>query len=334
VVISGIPAGSQVAAVSRSEQPYLARLRASGDALEFGVADLALDAAGARQVYANAQVSLTPELAAELAERTEGWPAGLALAALIAKESHGQEQTVTGDDRYVADYLYREALIRQPGDIQRFLRRTAVLDQLSGPVCDAVLGSSGAARQLRRLEACGLFVIPLDRRREWYRYHALFREFLLGELRRAEPEIVVTLHQRAADWYEASGSVSLGLRLQLARVYLALADVATARQLLREIDDILIRRPALGFLVGEVEEFRVLADKAATGAAGSSPLTPAELRLVPYLQTHLTANGIAERLFVSSHTVKSEIKSIYRKLGVSSRNEAVQRALAIGLLGD
>ena len=271
VVISGIPAGSQVAAASRSEQPYLARLRASGDALEFGVTDLALDAAGARQVYANAQVSLTPELAAELAERTEGWPAGLYLAALIAKESHGQEQTVTGDDRYVADYLYREALIRQPGDIQRFLRRTAVLDQLSGPVCDAVLGSSGAARQLRRLEACGLFVIPLDRRREWYRYHALFREFLLGELRRAEPEIIVTLHQRAADWYEASGSVSLGLRLQLARVYLALADVATARQLLREIDDILIHRPALGFLVGEVEEFRVLADKAATGRRARHP---------------------------------------------------------------
>ena len=106
-----------------------------------------------------------------MTERTEGWPVGLYLAAVIAKESHGQARTVTGDDRYVADYLYREALIRQPEDIQRFLRRTAVLDQLCGPLCDAVLGSSGAAGQLRRLEASSLFLIPLDRRRQWYRYH-------------------------------------------------------------------------------------------------------------------------------------------------------------------
>ncbi len=128
--------------------------------------------------------------------------------------------------------------------------------------------------------------------------------------------------------------VAVRLRLQLAKVYLALADPATARQLLREIDDILTHRPALGALTGEVEEFRrVLASTATTEAAGRLPLTPAELRLLPYLQTHLTANGIAERLFVSSHTVKAEIKSIYRKLGVSSRHDAVQKATAIGLLG-
>ncbi|HYA53593.1 MAG TPA: LuxR C-terminal-related transcriptional regulator, partial [Streptosporangiaceae bacterium] len=124
------------------------------------------------------------------------------------------------------------------------------------------------------------------------------------------------------------------LRLQLAKVYLALADVATARQLLREIDDILRQRPVLGALIDEVKEFRcVLVAGATTGVAGRSPLTPAELRLLPYLQTHLTAERIAERLFVSSWTVKTQVKSIYRKLGVSSRNEAVQHATAIGLLG-
>ena len=99
----------------------------------------------------------------------------------------------------MADYLYREALTQAPEDRQRFVRRTAVLDQLSGPLCDAVLGSSGAAGELRRMEATSQFVISLDRRRQWYRYHALFREFLLGELGCTEPEVIMTLRQRAAD---------------------------------------------------------------------------------------------------------------------------------------
>ena len=106
---------------------------------------MALDAAGARRIFANTQISLTHEQAAAVTERTEGWPAGLSLAALIAKGGNGQERTVTGDDRYVADYLSREAMIPQPEDMQRFLRCTAVLDRLCGPLCDAILGSSAGA---------------------------------------------------------------------------------------------------------------------------------------------------------------------------------------------
>jgi LuxR family maltose regulon positive regulatory protein len=117
-------------------------------------------------------------------------------------------------------------------------------------------------------------------------------------------------------------------------VYLALADLATARQLLLEINDILTHRPALGALAGEIEEYRrVLASSATAPATGNLPLTPAELRLLPYLQTHLSAGGIAQRLFVSQNTVRTHMYSIYRKLGVSSRDEAVQAATAIGLLG-
>jgi len=128
--------------------------------------------------------------------------------------------------------------------------------------------------------------------------------------------------------------LAVRLRLHLAKTYHAIADPGTARQLLREIDDILIHRPALGSLIEEVDEFRRAAtSSAASGATGPLPLTPAELRLLPYLQTHLTADMIAKRLFISSHTVKTEIKAIYRKLGVSSRNDAVQKATAIGLLG-
>ena len=122
------------------------------------------------------------------------------------------------------------------------------------------------------------------------------------------------------------------LRLQLATVYLALTEQATVRQLLREIDEIASHRPALGTLIDEVQDFRDgLASRAAPN--GVVPLTPAELRVLPYLPTHLTADKIAERLFLSGHTVKTEIKAVYRKLGVSSRNDAVQRATEIGLLG-
>ena len=215
VVISGIPRGSQFVAASRSEQPHLPRLRVARDALELRASDLAMDAGGAETIFAEARISLTHELATVVTERTEGWPAGLYLAAMIARDSTGQALTVSGDDRYVADYLYRESLMQLPERTQRFLRRTAVLDQLSGPLCDALLGERGGQGRLRDLEASSLFLIPLDRQREWYRYHALFREFLLGELRRVESDNVTKLHLRAADWYQANGSPAMALEYLL-----------------------------------------------------------------------------------------------------------------------
>jgi LuxR family maltose regulon positive regulatory protein len=128
--------------------------------------------------------------------------------------------------------------------------------------------------------------------------------------------------------------LAVRLRLQLAKVYWAIADYSAARHLLREIDDIVLHRPALGALGQEVAEFRrIVTSNAQGGPAGGSPLTPAELRLLPYLQTHLTMGEIGERLFVSRNTVSSQVTSIYRKLGVSSRNDAVTQATTIGLLG-
>lgn len=587
VVISGIPPGSQFVAASRFEQPHLPRLRVSGDVLELRTSDLALDAVGAAQIFADAQVSLTPELAATVTERTEGWPVGIRLAAMIAHDGADGELAVAGDDRYVADYLYREALVHLPERLQRFLRFTAVLDQLCAPLCDALLGESGAQEQLRQLEAANLFLVALDRRREWYRYHALFREFLLGELLRVEPDTIMKLHLRAAEWYEANWSSTMALehllstterdrcvelttelvlqtyqagqlstvqrwlselgdpaisghpplavlagwiavltgqtteaqrwasvveaasydlvpldgtasfdsaramfravmcpagpeqmladagfavaqelpwspwrdtalwlcaeahllagdadraaalfaesatsaeamsnadslvlsesqlallamdrgrwvaaaahvdralaaiddhrmhdyatsvltfaaaarlavhrgdreeadrrltqamrarpsctfvlpllavrvRLQLAKVYLSVGVATTARHLLKEIDDVLLHRPELGALGAEVDEFRRILTSSAVGATGGTPLSPAELRLLPYLQTHLTIREIGERLYLSRNTVSSEIGSIYRKFGVSSRSEAVRHATAVGLLG-
>jgi LuxR family maltose regulon positive regulatory protein len=124
-------------------------------------------------------------------------------------------------------------------------------------------------------------------------------------------------------------------RVQLAKIYSMRSDQVAARHLMREVDELLLHRPALGALVDQVAEVRqTVAANAQVGPGGAAPLTTAELRLLPYLQTHLTIGEIGERLFISRNTVSSEVASIYRKFGVSSRNDAVVRATGIGLLGD
>jgi LuxR family transcriptional regulator, maltose regulon positive regulatory protein len=127
--------------------------------------------------------------------------------------------------------------------------------------------------------------------------------------------------------------LAVRLRLQLAKIYRANGDATTAHHLLNEIDDVLSHRPDLGALIDEVDEFRQILTSSAPAGATGAPLSPAELRLLPYLQTHLTIREIGDRLFVSRNTANSEIRSIYRKLGVFSRSDAVQRAMAVGLLG-
>jgi LuxR family maltose regulon positive regulatory protein len=143
----------------------------------------------------------------ELIGRTEGWPVGLYLAALArqAGPPSGARFAFTGDDRFMADYLGSELLVQLPVELVQFLTRTAVLERRCGPLCDAVLDTKGSGQVLASLEDSNLLVVPLDRRREWYRYHQLFRELLLADLRRREPELVSVLHARAAAWHEANG---------------------------------------------------------------------------------------------------------------------------------
>ncbi len=128
-------------------------------------------------------------------------------------------------------------------------------------------------------------------------------------------------------------NVAVRLRLQLASVYLALSEPTTAHHLLREVDDILRHRPALGTLVQETERLRARVSVVPAAGLGASPLTHAELRVLPYLQTHLTFAQIADRLYISRNTVATHVHAIYRKLAVSSRDEAVRRATAAGVLG-
>ncbi|MFF2493732.1 AAA family ATPase [Agromyces sp. NPDC058064] len=585
VALARIPSGSQVVMASRQVPEFLSRLRLDGEVVEIGADQLRLDVDDARRVFETLDAVADDDDLTRLVAHTEGWPTGVALAALAARDG-GHPVDIGGDDRFVADYLYRACYRALDADDQAFLRRTALLEHLSAGCCDAVLERDDSRGRLNELEHRGLFLVPIDRRRGEYRYHQLFREFLLSEFDRAEPGSGPALHLRAAEWCEAHGEVALAIehllaagdrrrsvrlvaeralgayqagelaavarwmhelgpeaiaeypplvvlaglraildghaaeadgwarlfdrieydgpaelglpnydsaramvrvimwregleaatadaafglesespsslwhdqalhlvgwtrllagdvdgaveaferssgqaelfgnadsivlseaelaiialdrgdvapaaahvdrglaaidehgmdgyatttlllavgarvairrqdgptakrmlaramrdrglcthvmpvfavkvRLELARAFVALGKGSTAAHLLQEIDDLVRVRPDLGTLLDDVAELRSSIEHSRE-VLGTSPLTPAELRLLPYLQTHLTIGEIGDRLFVSRNTVSSQLGSIYRKLQVTTRGAAVARAEELRLLG-
>ena len=587
-----LPRRSQLVLMSRGAPPLpVALLRAQGQVAEIGAGELAMDRHEAKALLEGAGVGLADADVDELVGRTEGWPVGLYLAALAVKAG-GPRTAVrpafTGDDRFMADYLRSELLAHLPQPRVAFLTRTAVLDRMSGPLCDAVLAADRSRLVLESLEGSNLLVVPLDRHREWYRYHHLFRELLQAELDRREPELIRELHARAAAWCEANGlpemaidhaqaaedadrvarlvailaqpayaggrvdtvcrwlawfedrglverypavavrgtwiqallgrpagaerwaaaaeretatgtapdgstveswlamtrallcrdgvermgadarialeglapastwrgtalllegmalllegeveradpvlaravelatdaaalptaatalaerslvaiqhrdwhraealaeralrisregslddylhtalvhvvaartalhrgdgprarehlaqaarlrplltyaipTVAVQTLLELVRAYLALDDAAGARAVLRDARDILQLRPDLGILPEQAEKLRAKLATISGATVGASSLTTAELRLLPLLVTHLSFPEIGERLYISRHTVKTQAISVYRKLGASSRSQAIDRASELGLLVD
>jgi LuxR family transcriptional regulator, maltose regulon positive regulatory protein len=589
-LIANLSIGSQIVLSGRGEPRLpLARLRAHRETLDIGSADLAFDLRAATTLLQQNGVHPSEPDVVGLLERTEGWPIGLYLAALSIEggAQPSAAPAVSGDDALLADYLRTEILDRQPSRIAAFLTRTAVLDQMCGPLCDAVLAEGGSVRTLESIERGNLLVTAIDRRREWFRYHQLFRDLLLSDLRRREPDLIAELRRRAAqwceenarpeaaldyaqaagdadhaarlfasianpvwssgrlatvrrwlDWFDRGGLIdrypvvaligafssavvgdaeralrlapaderiphgevladdvtpaqayaaalrallcrdgveqmrrdaqfaldttpeaspvrgtallvsgaaelmaenyeaadddfsdaaevgnrlsigatvpvalaersilaiarsdwesaeslarqalseirerrvddyplsavayavsarialhrgdqedatanlvraqrlrpqltyaqpcaSVQVRLELAHAYLALADPAGARTVLREVDGILRHRPDLGVLVKHADEAKAMVEGTRVTAPGASSLTAAELRVLPFLATHLTLPEIGERRFLSRHTIKSQAISVYRKLGVSGRAEAVTRARELGLL--
>jgi LuxR family transcriptional regulator, maltose regulon positive regulatory protein len=592
VLADHVPGGSRLALAGRAEPPLrVARLRAEGKILEIGAGDMSLTCEEASSLLCNADLTLGEDEVAELHRRTEGWPAGLYLAALYLREGGPLANAAVsfgGDDRLVSEYMESEFLARISRRQRVFLTRTAVLERMSGALCEAALDRPGSAATLANLARSNMLLVPLDRRGEWYRYHHLFRDMLLAELERHEPGLIPVLRRRAAGWCLRNGwpeealeysmaagdldaaaglveklvipahrqgrittiqrwfrwledwgaieghpmaavlasllsaltgrpaeaerwaevvdhwqygdparpddpsteawaavlraflcrhgaeqmradadeavrrfaaqsfvtpapaflqgiarvlcgdldggdasledGVSIGeesgahedvalalcerslvamardewgraevlasqaravlrgagieesyatplvstvrartamhrgdvlaarrelvsaqrlrhlltyalpyfavqARIELARVQLTLADPVGARTLMREVDGLLRRRPGLGTLAGEAETLRTqLAKERGSSAPGASALTAAELRLLPPLSTHLSFPEIAADLFLSPHTVKSQAKSIYRKLGASSRSQAVARSRELGLL--
>jgi LuxR family maltose regulon positive regulatory protein len=210
-LLSHLPAGVQLVIVTRAVPPLpLARLRASGEVTEIGVPELRFTAAQvAALVRTVAAVDLSEPDTAELAERTEGWPAGVYLAALSLRGHPSPGAFVrgfTGDNRFIVDFLAEEVLSRQPIEIRQFLVWTAVLGRFCASLCDAVTGAENAAEIIDVLDRDNLFVLALDENRKWFRYHHLFAQMLHSELVRAEPDMVAVLHERASAWHRQSGS--------------------------------------------------------------------------------------------------------------------------------
>ncbi|MFK7696350.1 LuxR C-terminal-related transcriptional regulator [Paenibacillus sp. HJGM_3] len=209
-----------VIATRENPQLPLSRLRAQGLLTELRDTDLRFTlgevAAFLNQVMG---LGLTADEMTALETRTEGWIAGLQLAALSMqgrKDIPAFIREFAGDNRYIMDYLVEEVLQRQPDPIRSFLLQTSILDRLHGPLCDAVTGREDGVALLQSLELGNFFVVPLDDRRRWYRYHHLFAEVLSAYLRSDQPDQVAALHRRASLWYEQHGSADDAIRHALA----------------------------------------------------------------------------------------------------------------------
>ena len=212
-----VPRGSQLVLSGRAEARLgLPKLRADGELLELGPAALALNDAEAHALLTAAGADVTEAQAEALNERAEGWAAGLYLAALSLDGGSSSVGSFGGDDRFVTDYLRAEELNRvEPAQLE-FLLRTAVLEPMCAPLCDAVLERDDSAQMLEQLERENLFVVALDHQRRWFRYHHLFREMLQAELERREPELPAALNRRAAAWCNANGQPEVAIEYSVA----------------------------------------------------------------------------------------------------------------------
>jgi LuxR family transcriptional regulator, maltose regulon positive regulatory protein len=579
-----VPEGCALVVSGRAETTIAARKRVGGQLLELHTCDLMLTRREAELLLRGMGLQLPAAVCTALVDRTEGWAGALFLAALSARDGRTSPDAFTGDDRTMADFFYSEYLSALSPEELTFLRRTSVLDKMSGALCDAVLETSRSGERLETMRRSNLFLVPLDPRGAWYRYHRLFRDLLRRELAETEPDLISVLGRRAAMWFDAhddaesaidhalaareldcaadlleriavptycggrgatvtrwldafdrppllerhpglavlgarinafrgSGAAAerwlaaaegspvgdalleahsavvrallcregpeamlsdaqsavaslpegddwLGLallvngaaellmgdndradalleqavssahahsldetevistslrvwvaeeahdcsradleladlsgllesgaldtsppctiqlatsaraylrhgdsngarglleraahltplltdavpwlavlvRLELCSTYVALRAVKAAESLLAEIDDILERRPELGVLVAKTEALRAALEAMPVLEHGRDcGLTPAELRLLPFLTTHLTFREIGERLFLSRNTIKTQAISVYRKLNVSTRSEAIEEAAALGLVDE
>ncbi|MBW4438387.1 MAG: hypothetical protein KME04_14705 [Pleurocapsa minor GSE-CHR-MK-17-07R] len=243
----------------------LARLRARAQLTEIRAKDLRFTSTEAAEFLNQVMgLNLPAEALSALEDRTEGWIAGLQLAALSLEghqDTQGFIRAFAGDHRYIVDYLVAEVLERQPRPVRQFLLQTAVLDRFNASLCDAVTGQRDGIAQLEALERGNFFIVPLDDKRHWYRYHRLFADVLSAHLKAEQADQVAVLHQRASAWYEqhdlpadAIRHALMGEDFQRAATLIERAVPATRRSRqesallgwLRALpDDILHFRPAL-----------------------------------------------------------------------------------------
>jgi LuxR family maltose regulon positive regulatory protein len=241
-LLDHLPAQMRLVIASRTDPPLpLARLRARNHLSELHAADLRFNADEAAGFLNQAMdLHLPKEAVAALEERTEGWIAGLHLAALSLQgqsDIPGFIAAFTGSHRYIFDYLADEVLDRQPEAVQTFLLHTSILARLCGPLCEAITSQPQAQALLEQLEQANLFLVPLDGERRWYRYHSLFADVLRDRLQRQQPELVALLHRRAAVWHEHNHFIP-----QAVTHALAADDLEYAAHLIEQAAEFMLKR--------------------------------------------------------------------------------------------
>jgi LuxR family transcriptional regulator, maltose regulon positive regulatory protein len=369
-LLDHLPPSLHVVIASRADPALpLARWRARGELVETRAAELRFTPDEAA-VYLNETMGLqlTARDVAALEGRTEGWIAALQLAALSMQgrdDVAGFIAGFAGDDRYVVDYLAEEVLARQSDRVQAFLLQTSILGRLSGPLCDAVTGQGGGKAMLEALDRGNLFLVPLDDRRRWYRYHHLFADVLQARLLDERPGQVPDLHRRASAWYEQNGEQSVAIGHALAAedfgraadlVELAIPAMrrtrqeATARGWLGVIPDEVIRvRPVLSMhfawalvSVGEFEEAEVRLRDAerwldtTTDIRAGSEAPPAEMVVVDDEEYRRLPAGIElyrAALAMARGDAPGTIRHARRAMDLSPEEDHLVRASAAGMSG-
>ena len=370
-LVDHLPPQMNLVIASRADPPLpLARMRGRGELTELRAADLRFTPDEAAAFLNDVMgLDLSPQDVETLEARTEGWIAGLQLAALSMQgreDVPGFITAFTGDDRYIIDYLVEEVLERQPERVRSFLLQTSILDRLSGSLCDAVTGQEDSKGLLEALERGNLFVVPLDDKRHWYRYHHLFADVLQAHSIEEQPDRVPTLHRRASEWYENNGLPADAVRHALAGedferaaglIELAVPAMRRTRQdatlfgWLKALPDELVRaRPVLNahyanelLRLGELEaaETRVRDVERwldnASGDTGQRPVAPAvemvvvdeeEFRKLP-IHIAIFRAVLAQAL----GDVPGTVKYARRALELSPEEEHLGRGAAAALLG-
>jgi LuxR family maltose regulon positive regulatory protein len=340
ILLAGhLPAGSQLAIAARGDPNVpIARYRARGALLELGPGDLALDVDEARELFSGTGLELPLSEVSALTQRTEGWAAGLYLAALSIQAggpASASGAAFSDHDQYVEDYLRSELTPKLSARELRFLLRTSVLDRMTASLCDAVVGRGGSAAVLAAIERANLFLVPLDHERQWYRYHPLFRAMLQVELERREPGSRSVLLKRAAAWCEDNEMLehalayafeagdldhAAGLFERLAQPVFRSGRMATLRRWLDQFDaPSLARHPssaalaALGFaFVGDATEAdhwvneavkanREVGDGTTIGPSGASSAS-----LVASARAMTAPDGVDQMIYDATITVDAE----------------------------
>jgi LuxR family maltose regulon positive regulatory protein len=352
-LLDHLPPQVSVALTTRADPPLpLARLRARGELLEIRAADLRFTTNEAEAFLNEVMgLDLEPAYVAALESRTEGWAAGLQLAALSAKSHAGGAvgefvDAFAGSHRFVLDYLVEEVLGSQPEDVRSFLLDTSILDELTGALCDAITGREDGQARLETLERANLFVVPLDDERRWYRYHHLFADALRARLAAQHPERVGGVHAAASRWLAEHRLLPDAVRHALASgdpertadlVELSLADLRRRRQdrtlrgwLAALPDDLVRRRPLLATYVawsrlteGDIDGVEAWLDAAEAGLDTTPP------------RTHATADPSAVRDRESEIRSLPALVAVYRASIAQARGDVdgtvshARRALAL-----